>query len=116
MSTPVQRLVFKRGDTVMLGCAAFDAAGLPADLTGVDITSQVWPEKEGLPMVAAMEVEFTDRALGTYELWAPGDGLATGWPTGNLRIDVQYSQPHGARTLRRSTETFYLFIERDVTQ
>ena len=116
MNLSPERIVFKRGGAVMLGCAAVDEAGAGVDLSLVTVTAQVWPEKDGLPKVADLVVEWIDRAHGTYELWAPGSGLATDWPTGNLRVDVVYSQPLGARTLRRSTETFYLYIEREVTR
>jgi hypothetical protein len=117
LNLPPERIVVKRGDAVMLGCTAFDETGAGADLSLVTVKSQVWPEKDGQPMVAEMVVEWVDRPNGAFELWAPGDGLATDWPTGNLRIDIQYSQPQpGARVLRRSTETFYIYIERDVTQ
>jgi hypothetical protein len=116
VNLPPERLVFKRGDTVMLGCTALTDGGVGADLTLVTVAAQVWPEKEGQPKVADLVVEWVDREHGAYELWAPGDSLATDWPTGNLRVDVQYSQPLGARTLRRSTETFYIYIERNVTR
>jgi hypothetical protein len=114
--TPPSTLRFKRGDTVMLGCEAFDDAGQPIDLTGVDVAAQVWPIKDDQPKVADLDLQWLDRAQGRYELWAPGDSLATNWPTGNLRVDIQYSQPSGARTLRRSSDTFHLYIEPDVTQ
>jgi hypothetical protein len=117
MSTPnSQAIRFKRGDTVMLGCEATDEGGQPIDLTGVDVTAQVWPNKDGQPMVAELVLVWVDRSQGRYELWAPGNGLATAWPTGNLKVDIQYSQPSGQRVLRRSSETFFLFIEPDVTQ
>lgn len=115
-TTQANTLIFKRGDTVMLGCEAFDTAGLPIDLTGVEVAAQVWPIQPSQPKVADLEVQWLDRASGRYELWAPGNSLATDWPTGNLRVDIQYSQQSGARTLRRSSDTFHLFIEPDVTQ
>lgn len=117
MSTTATNILrFKRGDTIMLGCEAFDDAGQPIDLTGVEVAAQVWPIKAGQPKVADLQVQWLDRASGRYELWAPGDSLATDWPTGNLSVDIQYSQPSGARTLRRSSDTFHLYIEADVTQ
>ena len=117
MTAPTNNVIrFKRGDTVLLGCQAQDEAGQPVDLTGVTVAAQVWPVKDGQPKVADLDVEWIERAQGRYELWAPEGGLATGWPTGNLRIDVQYSEQQGARTLRRSSDTFYLYIEQDITQ
>lgn len=114
MST--ERIVFKRGDTIMLGVTATDKAGLPVDLTDVTVEAQVRHEKESNPWFATLDVVWVDRTLGRYELWAPGDSLATGWPVGDLVADIQYSVVQGSRTIRQSTETFKLYINRDVTQ
>lgn len=100
----------------MLGCSATDAAGRPLDLTGIDVTCQVKGGKHPFPVVATLALEWIDRAQGTYELWAPGDSLTTLWPTGLLLADIQYSTTLGARTLRKSTETFQIYLIEDITQ
>lgn len=113
---PGQALLrFKRGDTFMLGCQATADNGAPADLTGITVTAQVWSGTTGGALVAALDVVMVNAAEGAYELWAPGDSLAADWPIGHLRADIQYAQPYSGRTLRRSTETFYLWLEADVT-
>lgn len=112
---PVIRI--KRGATFMLGCHAVDkTTGQGADLSLVTVESEVWPEKEGAPKVADLDVVWVNRATGDFELWAPTSGLATDWPTGNLRVDIVYSEVRGGRTIRRPTETFYVRIEREVTR
>ena len=116
MSTTPPTLVFKRGDTVCLGCTAYSDDGSPADLTGVTVAAAVRLQRpENAPPVALLDFEPVNITQGAFELWAPGDGLATGWPTDTLRVDIQYTEPLGARTLRRSTETFFLRIDRDET-
>jgi hypothetical protein len=112
---PPEQIRIKRGDTVRLGCTVFDEANLPADLSLVEVQAQVRQEAEAADLVAQMRVEWVDRAQGRFELWAPGDSTTAGWPLGNLRIDVQYSQSAGALNIVRSTETFYLLVVRDVT-
>jgi len=99
----------------MLGCQAYTETGAPAPLTGITVSAQVWPKKEGSAKVADLEVVFLDQSAGSFELWAPGDSCATNWPVGELAVDVQYSQTVGERQIVRSTETFYILIERDIT-
>lgn len=109
-------IVVKRGDTVVLGCTAYSDDGTPADLTGITVAAAVRLQKpDTAAPVAVLEFEAVNLTQGTFDLWAPGDGLATGWPVDTLRVDIQYSQPYGARTLRRSTETFFLRVDRDET-
>jgi hypothetical protein len=111
---PPAVIPFKRGDVVMLGCTAYDDAGAPANLNQYQVAAEV--RTPAGTLVAAMAVEWVDRAAGTFELWAPGDGRATSWPLGNLEIDVQYTATTGgARPMVRSSETFYLQIQKDVT-
>jgi hypothetical protein len=113
----MHQIRFKRGATVMLGCKAIDrTTGQGADLSQVTVESEVWPEKEGQAKVADLDVVWVNRAQGEFELWAPTTGLAASWPTGNLRVDIVYSEVQGTRTIRRPTETFYIYIEREVTR
>ena len=111
-----QRIVFKRGDTVMFGVTATDSTGQPVDLSDLTVAAQVRPEKASDPWFADLELVWIDRAQGRFELWAPGNGLTDTWPVGDLRADIQYSQTQGSKVIRRSTETFRVYIDRDVTQ
>lgn len=99
----------------MLGCSATDEAGKPVDLTGIEVACQVKASKHPFQVVATLDVEWVDRALGTYELWAPGNSLSTDWPTGLLLADIQYTSTSGGRTLRKSTETFQVYMLDEVT-
>lgn len=107
-----QVLDFKLGDTVMIGCQALDAQGNPAPIAdGMTITSEVRDEDGEL--VCSLEYVAVNPAIGTYELWAPDDAA---WTAGNKQVDIQYVSTVGSRTLRRSTETFWLRIIPDITQ
>ncbi len=112
---PAQRLAFKRGDTVMLGCAALDAFGLPASLVSIDVAAQA--RTQAGELVADLELRWVDRAGGTFELWAPADGLSTSWPLGNLAVDIRYTEPAqpGVRLRVQRSETFFLVMEKGVT-
>lgn len=110
-----QQVRIKQGDTFFVeDHVVNDDTGAAIDLTNVTIISQVW--NKGVK-VADLVVEWIDRAQGAYELWAPGDATTSNWPTGNLRMDIQFTEPAGGtRLLRRSTETIYLLVEEDVSQ
>jgi hypothetical protein len=105
-----QVLEFKRGDTVMLGCAAKDSAGAAVNLTGVEVEAELRTSTGEL--ICAMEFEPANLTLGTYELWVPADIEPT---PGDHKIDIQYTDTSGARPLVRSSETFYIRIIGDVT-
>lgn len=110
-----QQVRIKQGDTFFVeDHVVNDDTGAAIDLTNVTIISQVWNKGA---KVADLVVEWIDRAQGAYELWAPGDATTSTWPTGNLRMDIQFTEPAGGtRLLRRSTETIYLLVEEDVSQ
>lgn len=119
-----QIIKFKRGDTVMLGCRALDTESQPVPLPDVIVEASVRPpdnprltteQNDARPALAVLDVVMVDAPNGTYELWAPDDGLATSWPVGELRVDIQYSSIYNSKNIVRSTETFYLRIERDAT-
>lgn len=94
----------KRGDTLVLGWQALDAQGQPVPLTGVTVSATV--RSPAARLVAQLDVEFVDQAAGSFETWAPGNGLTTDWPVGDLQLELQYTQtmPSG-RLLTRSSET-----------
>jgi hypothetical protein len=118
MAETTKRLFFKRGDSMMLGCVALDELDAPVDLSAVQVAAQV--RDAAGKLVATLVVDPVDLVLGSYELWAPGEGYTDAWPLGDLYVDVQYTQPAGgapgARPLRRSSETFYIAITRDETR
>ena len=114
----MKRIYLKRGDSFVLGCQALDALEAPVPLTDVQVAAQV---RDGAGrLVCGLDVLVVDAALGSYELWAPLSGYTDGWPLGELCVDVQYTQPAsavpGARPLRRSSETFALHVQQDVTR
>lgn len=110
-----QQIRIKQGDTFFVeDHVVDDDTGEQVDLTNVTVISQVW--NKGVK-VADLVLEWIDRAHGIYELWAPGDATTQSWPLGNLRMDIQFTEPAGpTRLLRRSTETIYLLVEEDVSQ
>lgn len=117
MKYQAQQIPFKRGDCFFMSIEYVDVddttgAQTPHPLTDIEVKSQV---KGSAGLVAELEVIWIDRANGKYELWAPGAGLTDTWPVENLQIDIQYTWPAGTKTMRRSTETFYLLLEEDVT-
>jgi hypothetical protein len=104
---------FKRGDTLRLGCAAKTEEGLPIDLYNYTVTSQVRTISGDL--VSTLESQWIDRTQGTFELRVPGDGRTTGWPVGNLEIDIQYNYFFDTDQVVRSSETFFIRLLKDVT-
>ena len=108
-----QVLEVKQGDTFSLGCSALDSAGAGVSLVGVTIMAQMRALDDNA-LVAELVSESVNTALGTYELWYPGDGLITA-PPGDYAVDIEYSEPSGPRTLARSTRTFYVRVLAGVT-
>lgn len=106
-----QVLEFKRGDTVMLGCAAIGEDNLPVNLSTTTITAQIRDGEDTL--ICNMDVEPVNLAIGTFELWAPEDAP---FVAGDHTIDVQYVSTASGRPITRSTETFYIRIVQDVTR
>lgn len=105
---------FKRGDSVVIGCSAKNDAGVAMDLTGVQVRAQVRVPDTG-SLVATFDVEWINRAQGTFELWAQDSTPSSAWPLGELHMDIEYEIP-GPRTLVRSTETIKLNILEDMTK
>lgn len=105
----------KRGDTLVLGCAAQDAAGLPVDLAGITIRAQLRTERGAL--LSDLVVDLVNAAQGTYELSLPGTGRLNA-PAGVYLVDVEYSALVGAgpREMARSTRTLRLGVVAGVTE
>lgn len=112
MSTP--RIDFKRGDTIVIGCSAKDDAGAAMNLTGIEVKAQVRVPDTGV-LVADFDVEWVNRAGGTFELWGSESKPSSQWPLGELHMDIEYALP-GTRNLVRSTETIILYILADITK
>lgn len=111
-NTPAMR--FRAGTTLMIAGQALGEDGQPASLTGVDLTATVRDASKRLK--AELVVEWIDRALGRYELWAPGDGVATGWEPGEYKADVTYTYASGGtggRPLVLATEKFAFWVTED---
>ena len=106
-------LEVKQGDTMTLGCSALDVAGLAVSLVGIAIRAQMRSLDDNA-LIAELEVEPVNLTLGTYELWYPGDGRVTAAPS-DYRIDIEYSEPSGTRTIARSSRTFYVRVLQGVT-
>ncbi len=106
-----QVLEFKVGDTVMLGCQALDANGAPTPIVGMTVASEVRDEQGEI--VCALEFVPITPETGVFELWAPVDVV---WTAGNKVVDIQYVSTVAGRTLKRSTETFWLRMIQDITQ
>ena len=109
----VSVLEYKLGDTVMMGATALKDDDTPYDLTGVTVKAQVRSIDEPATLLCDLEYVEVSASNGTYELWEPAD---VPWAVGEYKIDVQYSETVGVRTLIRSTETFYIRIIQDVTE
>lgn len=100
----------KRGNTLMLGWQALNAQGGPVNLTGVTVTPTA-REHDGR-QIAAMEVVWVDRTIGTFEVWAPGDGRTTTWPVGDVYLEIEYSEPiAGGRVMARSTRSLVAQVQ-----
>lgn len=110
-----QVLEIKQGSTLALGCTARDAAGLPVDLTGIEIRSQVRAMDEEETLVVDLQTQMVNLALGTYELLWPGDGRVTAEP-GDYNVDIQYTLEAGARDVVRPSRTFFLRVLKGVTR
>lgn len=98
----------KRGDTFLLE-ATVQQGGVPQDLTGWGIRSQV---RQGVNMVADLEVTPTDLAEGQYRLLCPSSRTRD-WPTKLLDCDIEYTSPSGQVV---STDTFKIDVKADVTR
>lgn len=94
----------KRGNTLMLGWQALDAQGAPVPLNGITVNA-IARQHDG-QQIAVMEVVFVDASQGRFEVWAPGTGLTTTWPVGDVYLELEYSEPlPGGRVMARSTRS-----------
>lgn len=109
-----QQLPFKRGETYHASIDVIDLeTNQPADLTEITVKSQI---RKGSVEVATLEVVWTDRQNGLYDLVSVDGENTLAWPTGILDQDIIYSKVEGGRTIIKATDTFQLLVEREVTR
>lgn len=98
----------KRGDTFILACI-YKQNGIPADLTQYSIRAQVRDSSGDL--IEELDVTKANQALspGAFAMSAvnPPD-----WPIDTLQCDIQFME----ETTIRSTQTFYIPVQEDVTK
>ncbi len=100
------QIPFKRGDTFLLE-GTVTQGSTPKDITGWTIRSQV---RNGEALVASLEVLYTDRLLGKYQLRAT---TTSNWPARTLLCDIEYTTSSGQIA---STETFEIEVAADITR
>lgn len=98
---------FKRGDTFTLGCQFTTSKGVPVDLTGYTIRSQI--RKSSGDLLAELTSEITDYIQGKYVLT---NNTTTSWDIGKHHCDIEYSKDGTVF----STDTFVVEVIRDETR
>lgn len=100
------QIPFKRGDTFLLE-GTVTQNSTPQDITGWTIRSQV---RNGPVLIAALTVNYLDRALGKYQLRFDN---TSNWPVRSLQCDIEYTTSSGQVV---SSETFDIEVAADITQ
>lgn len=98
---------FKRGDTMLL-TVTYKVDGTPADISNINIASQVRTQSGTL--VAAMVVTKLE-STGQFTM-APTGADTSEWPLGNLLCDIEFTQSGNIR----STETFGIVVVEEITK
>ena len=98
---------FKRGDTLVLNNTV-RVNGATTNIAGWTIRCQL-RDNQG-QLVATLTPTITNAAEGEYKLQTPTP--TTGWATGRLRADIEYTTEAGQVI---STDTFYVNVIPDVT-
>lgn len=102
----MQKILLKRGDTLIWSCALADQSGVAVDLTNWVIESQV---RDGDTLIGELTIVPTSLPNGQFNLQS---GSTSAWPVRNLFCDIQYTTPDGIVT---SSETFIVSMVKDVT-
>jgi hypothetical protein len=97
----------KRGDTFSLDCS-LQQAGVPVNLTGWQIASQV--RGSGGQLVHDFAATITVPAAGQYRL---GPVPTDKWPPGGLSMDIRYTDAAGAVF---TTQTIPIQVQGAITQ
>lgn len=98
---------FKRGDTMLLA-VTYKVDGIPADISTIDIASQIRTQNGSL--IATMDVDKLV-ATGQFTL-TPVNPDTSAWPLGNLLCDIEFTQSGNIR----STETFGIVVVEEITK
>lgn len=104
----------KKGDSLILGCRAIDAARAAVSLVGVTVAAQLRVMSTN-ELAANLQFSAVNLAQGEYELVYPGDSTID-LAVGDYVVDIEYSALDGGRLVRRSTRTFYVRVIDEVTQ
>ncbi len=108
MNTPIH----KRGDTFSI-VGRYLEESVPIDLTNYRIECRIKHQHLGGDLVAVLDtndgsIQITDAVQGYY---AAAIQDTQSWPIGYMLLDIQYTEPGGAR---RSTETSKFIVVEDV--
>lgn len=106
----LQTTPFKRGDTFSLKCT-WKVDGIPTDITGLTITSQVRAANGTLIAELAPVPDNQTANPGGYALVAINPDTS-GWPVGNAYCDIQIDD----QGIDRSSDTFVIPVIEDVTR
>lgn len=101
------QIKFKRGDTFTLSCT-YKIDGVPSSVSSIDIDSQVRNQRDTLIQDLIVTKSET---TGVFTLSADADDTQN-WPVTVLRCDVQFSEGGSVR----STQTFEIIVNEDITQ
>ena len=102
---------FIRGDDFVIPMTLTnpDTPGVPVDITGWTITSQVRYAKQ---LIADLQVTILDPLAGEFTIALPKN-LTALWPIRNLKCDIQFDRPVEGRV---SSQTFIIDCKEDQTQ
>lgn len=110
MTMPIT-FTYKRGVSLYFGSQLLGDDGQPVPGTGVDVSCVARHLESG--ETQTLELVWVDRALGSFEFWAPGDGTCAEWRLGTWGADVVASRSGvapGGRLLVEATETIQLVV------
>lgn len=98
----------KRGDSFNMACI-YKENGVPADLTQYTINSQLRDSGDALVQTMIVTKGNQTTTPGAFVLTAPD---ASVFPIDTLRCDIQFVEGETVR----STQTFYIPVQEDVTR
>ena len=112
MSAPTLAPI-KVGDTLSLACT-YKVAGIPTDVTGYSITAQLRDSANLLILdFVVVKAVQSGGTLGMFKMDTSGPTPAPPLPVDLLRCDIQFVLISDSTV--RSSETFYLPVEEQVT-
>lgn len=98
----------KHGDSFQLACI-YKQAGIPTDVSGFDIASQLRDSTGELVATLTVVVANQETSPGGFVLSATD---TTSWPIDLLSCDIEFTQEGQIR----STQTFLVAVEPDITR